>query len=85
MFASGTGFAEFLHKGAEVWPDIFPVDKLLGFVLSKVAREDVFVFVLKDLEAKIHDIQNINPVKVAEKTCLIYGPVGVDRCQKMCG
>jgi hypothetical protein len=64
--AGGTGVAEFLHKGPEVGPDVFPSDYHEGFVLSGVSREDVVMFVLEDSESEIICIWNVNLIMVAE-------------------
>ena len=47
MHASCTGLAEVVDKGSESWPRIFAADYRQSFILTKVSREYVIVFVLK--------------------------------------
>jgi hypothetical protein len=66
MLAGGTEVTEFLHKGPEVGPNIFPSDYHEGFVLSGVPGEDVIMFVLEDSESEVVHVWDVNLIAMVE-------------------
>ena len=59
MFTYNTQVAEVLDKGLEVQPDIFMSNLLKGFILTKVSRKDVIMFVLENFKAEVISFWNI--------------------------
>ena len=53
LHTGGAGLAVVLNKGAEEWPSVVVMDKLKGFVLAKVSRDQVVMFVEKDAESEV--------------------------------
>jgi len=58
-FTYNTGVTEMLYKGSEVRPHIFSSNLSKGFVLTKVSRKDVIMFVLKDFKVEVVSFGNI--------------------------
>ena len=49
----GAGLAVVLDEGTEERPSVVVMDELKGFVLAKVSRDWVVVFVEKDVELEV--------------------------------
>jgi len=58
VFTYNTGVTEMLYKGSEVRPDVFTSNLSKGFVLTKVSRKDMLMFVLKDFKAEVVSFGN---------------------------
>ena len=50
---NGAGLVVVLNEGLEEWPSVFITDELKGFVLPKVSRDQMVVFVEKNVELEI--------------------------------
>ena len=48
LHTGGAGLAVVLNKGVEEWPSVVVTDELKGFVLTKVSRDWMVVFVEED-------------------------------------
>ena len=66
MFAHDAGLAEFNDKGPEVGPVIFMSNQIESFALTKVAREDMIMFLLQNSEPKVISIGNIYVIVMPE-------------------
>ena len=77
LHTGGAGLALVLNKGAEEWPSVVVTDKLKGFVLAKVSREQMVVFVEKNAESEIIGVGDVDSVLVSEESFRVSGPVRV--------
>ena len=59
-----------LDEGAEVGPYTVTSNKLKGFVLSIMFRQDMIMFILQDFELEVHNVQDINTIVLVEKSTL---------------
>ena len=85
MFASRAGITEVFDHGPEIRPYILAMNKFNGFVLSKVARQDVIVIILNDSESEVRRIWNIDSIVLAEKSGLVDGPIRGFGSGEVCG
>ena len=53
LHTGGAGLAIVLNEGVEEWPSVVITDELKGFVLTKVSRDQMVVFVEKNVELEI--------------------------------
>ena len=63
-FASGTGTAKVLNKGAEIRPNIVVVDRFESLVLPEVSCENMIMFVLQNLELEVCNVRYENLIVI---------------------
>ena len=61
-FASGARVAELLDKSMEVRPNIVVTYCFKSFVLPDMSCKDMFMFILKDFESEVCNVQYENPI-----------------------
>jgi hypothetical protein len=62
LHTGDTGFAEVLDLGPKIRPGILATNKFKGFILTEVARKDVIMLVLEDVDTKVVGIRYIDSV-----------------------
>ena len=53
LHTGGAGLAVVLNESGEEWPSVVITDKLKGFVLAKVSRDWMVMFVEKNAESEV--------------------------------
>ena len=59
-FASGARVIELLDKSTKTRPNIVTMYCFKGFVLPDMFCKDMIMFILKDFESKVHNVQYEN-------------------------
>lgn len=74
-----TGGAEVNDELPDSGPSILATNEFRRFANPEVSSKEVIVFVLKDTQAEILRIRNVEPTFVSEITGVVSGPLSLSR------
>ena len=61
-FASGARVTELLDKSTKIRPNVVATYCFKGFVLPDMSCKDMIMFILKDFESEVRNVQYKNPI-----------------------